>query len=310
MVLTLDVRGAAPAHVDRLRIVPGVASIGMAERDGAQTIDVQSDHARDLTPALLAALDDVTVVAVSKREPTLEDAYVSLIAGTRRERVAEAGCSGGDRQTRRPPPGPRARSLLVRAWRMDLDQLLRNRLFLLVAVLFPLVFVSVAFVMFRESTVAEPVALALTAGLMGMWSATLLGAGNTITRLRRWALLERLVASPTRRSRSRCRSRWPALRSGSTARGDPRVGGVVFDMPLHVEQPWLVASVPTTVLSLGLLGLLFASVFILYPTAHGLANLFEYPVWMLSGCSSPSPSWPGRSGTCRTCSPRRGGWRP
>ncbi len=83
VVHTLDVRGAAPEHVERLRIVPGVASIGMVERDGAQTIDVHSDLARDVTPALLAVLGDVTVVAVAKREPTLEDAYVSLIAGTR-----------------------------------------------------------------------------------------------------------------------------------------------------------------------------------------------------------------------------------
>ena len=44
---------------------------------------------------------------------------------------------------------------------------------------------------------------------------------------------------------------------------------------------------------MGLLGLLFASVFILYPTAHGLANLFEYPVWMLSGVLVPISELPG-----------------
>ena len=84
MVLTLDVRGAGDPHLDRLRALPGALSVDLAERDGAQTIDVQSDHAHDLTAAVLAALDDVAVVGVSKREPTLEDAYVSLIAGAGR----------------------------------------------------------------------------------------------------------------------------------------------------------------------------------------------------------------------------------
>jgi len=69
---------------------------------------------------------------------------------------------------------------------------------------------------------------------------------------------------------------------------------LVFDMPLHVEQPLLlVLSTPATVLSVGLLGLLFASAFILWPTATGLANFFEYPVWMLSGMLVPiSELWP------------------
>jgi ABC-2 type transport system ATP-binding protein len=81
VVLTLEVRGAGDPHVDRLRALPGVLSVDLAERDGAQTIDVQSEQAHDLTAAVLAALDDVAVMGVSKREPTLEDAYVSLIAG-------------------------------------------------------------------------------------------------------------------------------------------------------------------------------------------------------------------------------------
>ncbi len=46
-------------------------------------------------------------------------------------------------------------------------------------------------------------------------------------------------------------------------------------------------AIPTTVVSLGLLGLVFSSSYILFPAASSLANLFEYPVWMLSGMLVP-----------------------
>jgi ABC-2 type transport system permease protein len=185
--------------------------------------------------------------------------------------------------------------LLVRAWRLDLEQLLRARLFLFVAVVLPLIFASIAFTMFRGSDhPAEPVAIALTAGLMGMWSATLLGAGNTITRLRRWALLEPLVASPASTFSFTVPFAVASATFGVYALAATLLwSAVAFDMPLHVAQPWLLlASVPITVLSMGLLGLVFASAFILYPRANGLANLFEYPVWMLSGVLVPIAELP------------------
>jgi hypothetical protein len=64
---------------------------------------------------------------------------------------------------------------------------------------------------------------------------------------------------------------------------------------LHFEHPWLFAlAVPVTVLSLGLLGLLMASTFILYRHANALSNLLEYPIWVLSGLVfsiSVLPGW-------------------
>jgi ABC-2 type transport system permease protein len=41
--------------------------------------------------------------------------------------------------------------------------------------------------------------------------------------------------------------------------------------------------VPVTVISLGLMGLLLASTFVLYRHANALSNLLEYPVWIASG---------------------------
>jgi ABC-2 type transport system permease protein len=61
-------------------------------------------------------------------------------------------------------------------------------------------------------------------------------------------------------------------------------GRLFFGIPLDLAHPWLFAlALPATVLSLGMLGLLMASSFILYRHANALANLLEYPVWIASG---------------------------
>ena len=60
-------------------------------------------------------------------------------------------------------------------------------------------------------------------------------------------------------------------------------------------HPWLFAlALPATVLSLGLMGLVLASTFILYRYANALSNLLEYPVWIASGLlfsTSLLPAW-------------------
>lgn len=83
VVLTVQVSGAGEGHVARLRALPGVRSVGLAERDGSQILDVHSGQETDVTAAVLAGLGGLPVLQVSKREPTLEDAYVSLISQDR-----------------------------------------------------------------------------------------------------------------------------------------------------------------------------------------------------------------------------------
>jgi ABC-2 type transport system permease protein len=185
---------------------------------------------------------------------------------------------------------------LARAWWLEMRQLLRSRLYLFVSLLFPLIFACIAFAMFEGSSrPGSALDLALSAGLMAMWSATLLGSGNAITRLRNMAVLEPLVASP--------RSTFAFTLPFAVATASLGIYSLVatltwsallFDMPLHLADPWLfAAAVLATVAALGLLGLVLASAFILYPTAQSLANLFEYPVWMLSGMLVPISALPG-----------------
>jgi ABC-2 type transport system permease protein len=72
-------------------------------------------------------------------------------------------------------------------------------------------------------------------------------------------------------------------------------GRIVFGVPLHLAHPFLFAlALPTTVVALGLMGLVLASTFVLYRNANALSNLLEYPVWIASGLifsTSILPSW-------------------
>jgi ABC-2 type transport system permease protein len=71
-------------------------------------------------------------------------------------------------------------------------------------------------------------------------------------------------------------------------------GWLFFDVPLDLEQPLLFAiALPVTVLSLGLLGLVLASTFVLYRQSSAFSNLLEYPVWLVSGLLVPLSLLPG-----------------
>jgi ABC-2 type transport system permease protein len=71
-------------------------------------------------------------------------------------------------------------------------------------------------------------------------------------------------------------------------------GRLFFGIPLSIEHPVaFAAAVPATVLSLGCMGLLLASTFILYRHANALSNLLEYPVWFVTGLLIPLSLLPG-----------------
>jgi len=66
--------------IERLRQLPGVASMTVEERDQAQSIVVQSGRGLELMHELLRELGDASIGKVVSREPTLEDAYVELVS--------------------------------------------------------------------------------------------------------------------------------------------------------------------------------------------------------------------------------------
>jgi ABC-2 type transport system permease protein len=71
-------------------------------------------------------------------------------------------------------------------------------------------------------------------------------------------------------------------------------GRLFFGMPLDFAHPLqLAVALPATVLSLGMLGLLLASTFVLYRNANAFSNLLEYPVWLATGLLVPLTLLPG-----------------
>jgi ABC-2 type transport system permease protein len=182
------------------------------------------------------------------------------------------------------------------SWLFHLKGLSTSGFFLLISVLQPVIFASIAFFMWRagarEGTLLY---VALGAGLMGMWSSTLFGSGGAIQWQRWQGTLELLVAAPPRFLMSILPLTLATASIGLYAIVATLFWGrLLFDVPLEFEHPVLFAvALPATVLGLGLLGLVMASTFVLYRHATAFSNLLEYPVWLVTGLLVPVSMLPG-----------------
>jgi len=78
-VVEVEVFGGADGALERIRVLGGVSSVAIEEREQAQVLVVQTAPGLELTQAILGCLDGSDVGRISQREPTLEDAYVALV---------------------------------------------------------------------------------------------------------------------------------------------------------------------------------------------------------------------------------------
>ncbi len=81
-IVEIETFGVTDEAVERLRRDDDVSAVNVEERDQSQILLVQSDRGAHITQRLLSLLGDTRVGKVVSREPTLEDAYVHLIATT------------------------------------------------------------------------------------------------------------------------------------------------------------------------------------------------------------------------------------
>jgi ABC-2 type transport system permease protein len=193
--------------------------------------------------------------------------------------------------------GVRVLRIIWSGFRMNLKMLGTSGFFLLTSVFQPMIFATVAYYMFRSGGRAGTLLSAsLGEGMMGVWSTTLFGSGGMIQWQRWQGTLELGVASPPTMGLLYLPFSLANAFTGMYALAATLVWGrLVFGVPLHFQHPWLFAlSLPATVISLGLMGLVLASTFVLYRYANALANLLEYPVWIASGLvfsTSILPAW-------------------
>jgi ABC-2 type transport system permease protein len=188
--------------------------------------------------------------------------------------------------------------LIWAGWRFYIKSLTLSGFFILTSILQPIIFATIAFLMF-EAGAGETTLLyvSLGAGMMGIWSSTLFGSGGAIQWQRWQGTLEYLIAVPPSFVMVLVPLTLATATIGLYSLTATLVWGrLFFGVPLDVEHPLLFAlAIPATVVGLGLLGLVMAASFILWRSgANALSNLLEYPVWLATGLLVPLsllPSW-------------------
>jgi ABC-2 type transport system permease protein len=160
----------------------------------------------------------------------------------------------------------------------------------------PLAFATLAYFLFGGENSQELLVAAIASGVMGIWSSTTAQGAGTLQRQRSLGILELLVASPT--------PFWAVLLPVTIAISGIGIYSLAtgllyvrlfFGVAITISN-WLafIAAVPATILSIGALGFLFASVLVRFRSAFMIGNLFEWPVWMICGLLIPVsvlPAW-------------------
>lgn len=164
------------------------------------------------------------------------------------------------------------------------------------AAIWPLVYATLAFLMFRATHQAPSLLYAaLGAAVMGIWSTTATSAGGAIQQQRNWKVLELLVAAPSPLILVLAPITVAIAGIGVYSIVTTLLWGrLLFGVPFHVLHPALfLVSIPAAVLSIGLLGLVLASVLVLYREASAFSQALEYPVWLITGMLIPLSLLPG-----------------
>ena len=190
----------------------------------------------------------------------------------------------------------RTTRLLLIGVRFHVKSLTLSVFFLLTSVFMPLLVATVSYYMFKAG--GKPGTLfyaSLGAAVYGIWSTTLFGSGGAIQWQRWQGTLELMVGAPP----PLVAILLPLTVATATIGIYSVVatlawGRLFFGMPLDFAHSFQLAlALPTTILSLGMLGLLLASTFVLYRQANAFSNLLEYPVWLATGLLVPLSLLPG-----------------
>jgi ABC-2 type transport system ATP-binding protein len=81
-IVEIETFGVTEDAIGRVRADPDVIAVNTEDADQSQIILVQSERGTEITQRLIQHLGDTRIGKISAREPTLEDAYVHLIATT------------------------------------------------------------------------------------------------------------------------------------------------------------------------------------------------------------------------------------
>jgi ABC-2 type transport system permease protein len=186
--------------------------------------------------------------------------------------------------------------LIAITWWFQMKQSTKAGIFVFTAIIEPLIFATLAYYLFKAGN--QPGTLlyaALSAGLMGIWSATLFGAGGAINYQRWQGVLEPLIAAPPPYVLVLFPQTLAASTIGVYSLASTLLWGrLFFGIPLHFVHPVaFLLAVAVTIVALGVLGLVIGSSFILYREANALSNMLEFPIWIVTGAIVPLSLLPG-----------------
>jgi ABC-2 type transport system permease protein len=192
----------------------------------------------------------------------------------------------------------RALRLIETGLRFHFKSLTLSMFFILTSVFMPLVVATVSYYMFRAG--GRPGTLfyaSLGSAVYGIWSSTLFGSGGAIQWQRWQGTLEVIVSAAAPLTLVVLPLTIATSSIGVYSLSSTLLWGrFAFGIPFHIQHPLaFVVAVPSTILGLGLLGLLFASTFVLYRHANALSNMLEWPVLLVTGMLVPLSLLPGWS---------------
>jgi ABC-2 type transport system permease protein len=183
--------------------------------------------------------------------------------------------------------------------RIHLVQLLRSPFDIVAMLVWPIVFASIAYYLIgADANTTVLFTASLGAAMMLMWSQVIVGSGFALDQQRNQGTLELLVAAPV-----------PLvmviapIMIASAAFGIYGLlvtllwGRFAFGIPVTVDEPLaFVLAAAAAILSIGLLGMIAASLFVLTRAASYLGVALQYPVYLASGLIVPLailPAWLG-----------------
>lgn len=179
---------------------------------------------------------------------------------------------------------------------MHFLMLTRSGFDLIGVTVWPVLFASIAYYLFGADTDTETLfAASLGATVMAIWSSVTTGASGALEFQRWLGTLELLVAAPMPFAAVLAPITIATAAIGMYALVSTLVWGwLVFDVPITIEQPLLfIASLPISIVAIGALGMILASIMILTRAGVFLGNSLEYPGWLATGLLVPLSVLPG-----------------
>jgi ABC-2 type transport system permease protein len=172
------------------------------------------------------------------------------------------------------------------SWFFNVKNLTTSGFFMLNATISPVIFATIAHYMFESGSRPGSLLFAsLGAGMMGIWSSVLFGSGGLIQWQRWQGTLEYVIGVPPSLIQVVLPMTIATASIGLYSIASTLLWGwAIFDLPLDFVHPlWFVVALAAAIVSLGLLGLVLSSTFVLLRNANSLANLLEYPIWLVTG---------------------------